>query len=47
MVRKIGLVDSIDRHLHLLKVHLPYHEPDHVLNIAYNPLAGGTCHRLT
>jgi len=25
----------------LLKVHLPYHESDHVLNIAYNILAGG------
>ena len=29
--------------MHLLKVHLPYHESDHVLNIAYNILAGGTC----
>ena len=29
-------------HLHLLKVHLPYHESDpHVLNIAFNSLAGG------
>ena len=43
MACKIGLVDAIDRHLHLLKVHLPYHESDHVLNIAYNLLAGGTC----
>jgi hypothetical protein len=43
MARKIGLIDSINRHLHLLKVHLPYHESDHVLNIAYNLLAGGTC----
>ena len=25
------------------KVHLPYHESDHVLNIAYNVLAGGDC----
>ncbi len=24
-------------------MHLPYHESDHVLNIAYNLLAGGTC----
>ena len=32
---------EIDRHLHLLKVHLPYHESDHVLNIAYNALVGG------
>jgi hypothetical protein len=40
---RTGLVDAIDRHLVLLKRHLPYHESDHVLNIAYNILAGGTC----
>ena len=28
--------------LHLLKRHLPYFESDHVLNIAYNLLAGGS-----
>jgi hypothetical protein len=38
-----GLVDAINRNLHLLKRHLPYHESDHVLNIAYNTLTGGTC----
>jgi hypothetical protein len=27
----------------VLKVHLPYHESDHVLNIAYNALCHGTC----
>jgi len=43
LARKIGLVDAIDRRLHLLKIHLPYHESDHVLNIAYNILCGGTC----
>jgi hypothetical protein len=41
MVRRLGLVEEIDQTLHLLKVHLPYHESDHVLNIAYNVLAGG------
>jgi hypothetical protein len=41
MVQRPGLVEDIDRHLHLLKVHLPYHESDHVLNMAYNLLAGG------
>ena len=35
------MVDEIDAHLHLLKVHLPYHESDHVLNITYNVLVGG------
>jgi hypothetical protein len=43
LVRKLGLDKEIDRHLQLLKIHLPYHESDHVLSIAYNLLAGGTC----
>lgn len=43
LARRTGLIDRIDRNLHLLKVHLPYHESDHVLNIAYNALCGGTC----
>jgi len=37
----LGLVQDINEHLKLLKVHLPYHESDHVLNITYNLLAGG------
>ena len=41
MVNKIGLREEIDRRLHLLKVHLPYHESDHVLNLAYNALLDG------
>ena len=40
---RTGLVEALDRNLRLLKRHLPYHESDHVLNIAYNILAGGTC----
>jgi hypothetical protein len=43
LVRKLGLDEAIDRRLQLLRMHLPYHESDHVLNIAYNLLAGGTC----
>jgi Transposase DDE domain group 1 len=43
LVRKLGLIEAIDRGLGLLKIHLPYHDSDHVLNIAYNLLAGGTC----
>jgi hypothetical protein len=42
LARKTGLIEDIDRQLHLLKRHLPYHESDHVLNIAYNLLAGGS-----
>jgi len=43
LARRVGLIPAIDRYLHLLKIHLPYHESDHVLNVAYNILAGGTC----
>jgi hypothetical protein len=43
LARRSGLIDAIDARLHLLKVHKPYHESDHVLNIAYNLLAGGDC----
>lgn len=43
LAQKIELVQEIDRKLHLLKRHLPYHESDHVLNIAFNILAGGLC----
>lgn len=43
LARNSGLAAAIDRRLHLLKVHLPYHESDHVLTIAYNILAGGQC----
>jgi hypothetical protein len=43
LARRLGLIDAIDRRLHLLKIHLPYHESDHVLNLAYNALCEGTC----
>ena len=43
LARHTGLIDALDAHLHLLKVHRPYHESDHVLSLAYNILAGGTC----
>jgi len=41
--RSIGLAESIDAHLHVFKRHFPYHESDHVLNMIYNVVAGGTC----
>jgi hypothetical protein len=43
LARRIGLIDAIDKRLQLLIVHLPYHESDHVLNLAYNALCDGTC----
>jgi hypothetical protein len=42
LARSVGLDRAIDRALRLLKMHQPYHESDHVLNIAYVMLAGGT-----
>jgi hypothetical protein len=41
LVQRLGLADAIDRQLHLLKRHLPYFESDHILNLAYNFVAGG------
>jgi hypothetical protein len=38
LARRIGLISDIDAKLQLLKIHLPYHESDHVLNIAFNIL---------
>jgi hypothetical protein len=43
LARQIGLIEAIDHRLHLLQIHLPFHESDHVLNFAYNALCDGTC----
>lgn len=43
MVKHLGLDDAINRMARVFKIHLPYTEADHVLNIAYNLLCGGTC----
>lgn len=43
LARRVGLIESIDTQVDVLRRHLPYHESDHVLNIAYNALSGGTC----
>ena len=42
MVKRLRLPDLINERLKLLKVHTPYFESDHILNIAYSVLAGGT-----
>jgi hypothetical protein len=41
LAKKVGLVDGVDQGLELLKRHRPYTESDHILNIAFNALAGG------
>jgi len=43
LAKQLGLAAAIDERLHLLKFHVPYHESDHVLNIAYNALCDGRC----
>jgi Transposase DDE domain group 1 len=42
LITRLGLVKAIDAALNLLKIHLPYHESDHVLTLAYSVLTGGT-----
>src|SRR3990172_7127852 len=43
VAQRTGLIAALDQELHLLQRHLPYHESDHVLNIAYNILCHGDC----
>ena len=43
VVKALELDKALNQHLNLLKIYMPYSESDHVLNIAYNLLAGGTC----
>jgi hypothetical protein len=43
LAKRLGLVEAIDQRLHLLKIHMPFHESDHVLNFVYNALCDGTC----
>lgn len=43
LVRQLEVAESINRGCPIFKYYLPYSEADHVLNIAYNLLAGGTC----
>jgi hypothetical protein len=43
MVKTLELDREINRRVGIFKMYLPYSESDHVLNIAYNLLAGGTC----
>ena len=43
LAQRTGLIAALDQELHLLKRHLPYHESDHVLNLAYNILCHGDC----
>lgn len=41
LVRSVGLAESIDEQLRILKRARPYRDSDHILNIAYNVLCDG------
>jgi hypothetical protein len=43
LAKQSGLIEALDANVHVLKLHLPYFESDHILNIAYNILCGGNC----
>ncbi len=43
LAQQCGLVEAINSNVQLLQNHFPYHESDHVLNIAYNALTDGRC----
>jgi len=43
LTKTLGLRKEINSSIPLFKLNLPYDESDHVLNIAMNLLAGGTC----
>ena len=43
LVNQLDLRKHVNRAIPLLKLHLPYDEADHVLNIALNLVAGGRC----
>lgn len=42
LVEDVGLVDALNERLGILKVARPYQDSDHVLNIAFNLLCGGS-----
>ncbi|MFQ5779100.1 MAG: IS1380 family transposase [Terriglobia bacterium] len=43
LVQKLGLAASINARVKVLRRHLPYRESDHVLNLIYNLMSGGSC----
>jgi hypothetical protein len=43
LAKQLDLRAEINQAISLFKLHLPYDEADHVINIAFNLLAGGNC----
>jgi hypothetical protein len=42
LIERIGLARAIDRRVHVMKAHLPYHQSDHVLALAFHVPYSGT-----
>lgn len=42
LARNTGLVNKLDRRVHLLEAHVPYQQSDHVMAQVLNMLCGGT-----
>lgn len=43
LIKTVGLRKELQESANVFKLHLPYDEADHIFNIAFNLLAGGTC----
>ena len=43
LAQRIELAGEINRRLTIFKIHLPYFESDHVLNLVYNTISDGRC----
>ena len=43
VIKTLGIRKELNESARVLKMHLPYDETDHILNIALNLLIGGTC----
>lgn len=46
LVVMLSLLGQINDGLQLLRVYLPNHDADHVLNLAYKVACGGSAHEL-
>ena len=42
LVKRLGVAKRLDARVEVLKRHFPYHESDHILNMAYNLITGGS-----
>ena len=42
LVKRLGVGKTLDARVEVLKRHFPYHESDHILNLIYNLISGGS-----